>query len=98
MTDEKLKQLVERLAVAQEETDRFIKAPSKQMGELDRKLGGYTEGLAVPAMKKILHRRVKMNVITERALAHKNGQSLEVDMLGVSNQEHGDAQEPIPRG
>jgi hypothetical protein len=102
MKDKELEKQVDRLAVIQAETfrriearqaetDRFIKSLGKQMGELGRKFGGYTEGLATPAMKKILRQRFKMDVVTERALAHRNGHSLELDMLGLSNQEHGDA-------
>jgi hypothetical protein len=95
MTDKELKETINRLAVIQEETFRQIradqKALNKQMGELGRKFGGYTEGLALPAMKKILRQRFKMDVITERSLAHKNGESLELDMLGFSNKEYGDA-------
>jgi hypothetical protein len=83
---------IDRLIEAErEKTDRFIKALNKQMGELGRKFGGYTEGLAMPAMQKLLRRRFKMDVTSPHARAHRNGRSLEVDLLGYSRQEGGDA-------
>jgi hypothetical protein len=95
MTDEELKEIVNRLAVIQEETFRQIradqKALNKQLGELGRKFGGYTEGLALPAMEKLLRRRFKMDIISPHARAHLNGRSLELDLLGYSRQERGDA-------
>jgi hypothetical protein len=103
MTDEDLKELVknliegdraktDRLIEAERaKTDRFIKALNKQLGELGRKFGGYTEGLALPAMEKLMRQRFKMDVILPRARAYRNGHSLELDMLGFSNKEHGSA-------
>jgi hypothetical protein len=103
MADEELKELVksliegdrariDRLIEAERaKTDRLIKALNKQMGELGRKFGGYTEGLAMPAMENILRRRFKMDIISPHARAHMNGRSLELDLLGYSRREAGDA-------
>jgi hypothetical protein len=73
------------------EMDRFRKEVGRQLGDLGRKFGGYTEGLALPAVKKLLYERFKMDVVGEYLLARKNGRSLELDAFGLSNQEHGDA-------
>jgi hypothetical protein len=92
MTDDELKELVKNLIEAEQaKTDRLIKAMNKQMGELGRKFGGYTEGLAMPAMEKLLRRRFKMDVILPHARAHMNGHSLELDLLGYSREERTDA-------
>jgi len=120
MTDEELKEVVNRLAVIQEETfrqiradqaetdrflktvnremeagraktDRFIKTIGRQVGDLGNKFGGFTEGLALPAMEKLLRRRFKMDVLSPRARTYRNGRSLELDLLGYSRQERGDA-------
>jgi hypothetical protein len=92
VTDEEPKELVKNLIEAEQaKTDRVIKAMSKQMGELGRKFGGYTEGLAMPAMEALLRRRFKMDLISPHARAHINGRSLELDLLGYSRQERGDA-------
>jgi hypothetical protein len=55
----------------QAKTERFLKEVSRQLGDLGRKFGGYTEGLALPAVKKLLHERFKMDVVGEYLLARK---------------------------
>ena len=75
MTDEELKELVASLAVAQRETDRQLKETDrqlrkqlkelgKQIGGLGEKFGGFTEGMAFPAMSKILTETFGMEVVT----------------------------------
>jgi hypothetical protein len=91
ITDQELREAIAQLVKSQAETERFLKEVGRQLGDLGRKFGGYTEGLAMPSIKKLLHQRFKMDVVTERATARKNGRSLELDALGLSNQEHGDA-------
>jgi hypothetical protein len=90
-TDRFLKEISRKAETERAETDRSIKILNKQMGELGRKFGGYTEGLAMPAMEKILRRRFKMDLISPHVRAHLNGRSLELDLLGYSRQEHSDA-------
>jgi hypothetical protein len=102
INDQELRETVNRLAqtqaetfrrieAEQAETGRFLKEVGRQLGDIGRKFGGYTEGLAIPSIKKLLHERFKMDVVGERLLARKNGRSLELDAFGLSNQEHGDA-------
>jgi hypothetical protein len=90
-TDRFLRESIRRAETEQATTDRAIKALNKQMGELGRKFGGYTEGLAMPAMEKLLQQRFKMDVTLPHARARLNGRSLELDLLGYSRQERGDA-------
>ena len=92
MTDEELKQLVASLSIAQEETDKQIKANSKQIKELGKQIGGlgekfgsFTEGLALPSMTKILRERFKMEVISPSVRVSKNGIDAEIDVLAYAN-------------
>jgi hypothetical protein len=80
-----------RMEERRAETDRFLKSIGKQVGELGNKFGGFTEGMALPAMQKLLRRRFKMDLILPRACAHKNGRMIELDLLGLLNKEGGDA-------
>jgi hypothetical protein len=84
MTDEELKDLVASLAVSQQKTDRIVRELGKQIGGLGDKFGSFTEGLALPAMTRILHQRFGMDVVTPRVRARDNGHSLEVDVLAFS--------------
>jgi len=92
MTDEELKQLVASLSIAQEETDKQIKANSKQIKELGKQIGGlgekfgsFTEGLALPSMTKILREKFKMEVVSPSVRVSKNGIDAEIDVLAYSN-------------
>jgi len=92
MTDEELKQLVASLSIAQEETDKQIKANSKQIKELGKQIGGlgekfgsFTEGLALPSMTKILREKFKMEVVSPSVRVSKNGMDAEIDVLAYSN-------------
>jgi hypothetical protein len=92
MTDEELKQLVASLSIAQEETDKQIKANSKQIKELGKQIGGlgekfgsFTEGLALPSMTKILREKFKMEVVSPSVRVSKNGMDAEIDVLAYAN-------------
>jgi len=92
MTDEELKQLVASLSIAQEETDKQIKANSKQIKELGKqiaglgeKFGSFTEGLALPSMTKILREKFKIEVVSPSVRVSKNGIDAEIDVLAYSN-------------
>lgn len=92
MTDEELKQLVASLSIAQEETDKQIKANSKQIKELGKQIGGlgekfgsFTEGLALPSMTKILREKFKMEVVSPSVRVSKNGIDAEIDVLAYAN-------------
>ena len=64
MTDDELKELFAGLAIAQKETDRQLRELGKQIGGLGEKFGGFTEGLALPSMTKILTEHFGMEVVT----------------------------------
>ncbi len=66
-------------------TERVISQVNKQLGELGNKFGSFTEGMALPSMEKILYRQFKMDVVTPRAKARQNGQTLEIDVMAYDN-------------
>ena len=77
-----------------EETAQYIKETDRQLRELKAhiaglsdKFGGFTEGLALPSMTKILRQRFHMNVVMPRVLSHLNGRSFEVDVMAYSHAE-----------
>ncbi|MEY3220337.1 MAG: hypothetical protein RIT27_1694 [Pseudomonadota bacterium] len=96
MTDQELKDLVASLAVSQKETDRQLKETDrqltkqikelgKQIGGLGNKFGSFTEGLAFPAMERILRKHFGMDTIAPRVKKQKDNQELELDVLAYAN-------------
>jgi hypothetical protein len=83
-TNRELKEIHDRVAREQEETARQLRELGKQLGGLGDKFGSYTEGLALPAMTKILTQRFHMDVVAARARSQRNGRSYEVDVLAYS--------------
>jgi hypothetical protein len=66
-------------------TDRQIKELGKQIGGLGEKFGGFTEGLALPSMERLLRRRFGMEVVSPRVRVTKAGRHLEIDVLSYAN-------------
>jgi hypothetical protein len=74
------------------ETSREVKETGRQVRELKAhiaglsdKFGGFTEGLALPSMTKILIQRFHMDVVLPRVLSRQNGRSFEVDVMAYSH-------------
>lgn len=96
-----LREIIKQLSTSQQETDREVKETSrevketsriirelgKQIGSLGNKFGSFTEGMALPAMNKILRQDFKMDVVSPRLQAWKNGECLEMDALAYANGE-----------
>src|SRR5436305_6206575 len=85
-------QFVKETSQFVKETSQFVKETSHQVRELKQQIGGlsdkfgsFTEGMALPSMKKILQQRFHMDVISPRILSRKNGSSMELDVLAYSN-------------
>ncbi|HYX22813.1 MAG TPA: DUF3782 domain-containing protein [Thermoanaerobaculia bacterium] len=68
-----------------QETWRQIRELGKQLGGLGQKFGGFTEGMAFPSMKKILTERFHMTDIGPWRTSHKNGRTMEIDVLAHAN-------------
>lgn len=76
----------QRLTEAQQrETSRQIEELNKQLGGLGDKFGSFTEGMALPAMTKLLEERFGMDVVSPRTRVRRNGHHLELDVLAYSN-------------
>lgn len=69
------------------ETGRYIRELGKQIGALGNKFGSFTEGLALPALNKILRQEFNMDVVSPHLQAWKNGECLEMDVLSYANGE-----------
>ncbi len=67
------------------ETDRQLRELKIQIAGLSDKFGGFTEGLALPSMTRILTRRFHMDVVMPRVLSRLNGRSFEVDVMAYSH-------------
>jgi hypothetical protein len=57
----------------------------KQLGGLGQKFSGFTEGMAFPAMTKILKDTFKMEVVATRIKANKGGKEMELDVMTYAN-------------
>lgn len=82
---EDIHQILKKTGQLQEENAQMIRELSKQIGGLGEKFGGFTEGLALPSMTKILKERFHATVVSPRTRAWKDGEEMEVDVLAYSN-------------
>jgi hypothetical protein len=65
-------------------TDKKLKELAKQIGGLGNKFGSFTEGMAFPALDKLLRRRFGMEVVTTRTRAKRNGALMELDVFAYA--------------
>jgi hypothetical protein len=84
-TDRQLQETDRQLRKTAKETTQQIRDLKQQIGGLGEKFGSFTEGMAFPAMRKLLQQRFHMDVITLRTLSRKNGSFMELDVLAYSN-------------
>ena len=56
-----------------------------EKGVLCNQFRGFTEGLALPLMTKVLPEKFGAETVAPRVKVHRGGQSLEVDVLAYSN-------------
>ncbi len=69
------------------ETRRQLKELGIQIGGIGNKFGSFTEGMAFPAMEKILRKQFGLETISTNAKVQKGDRELELDVLGYSNGE-----------
>jgi hypothetical protein len=67
------------------ETAKHISRTEKMIGQIGNKFGKFTEGLAWPSLRKMLHRDFGMTTVTQRYQNRQNGRSLELDILAYDN-------------
>ena len=82
---EDIHQILKKTGQLQEENAQMIRELSKQIGGLGEKFGGFTEGLALPSMTKILKERFHATVVSPRTRTWKDDEEMEVDVLAYSN-------------
>lgn len=70
---------------SKKETERFLRELGKQIGGLGEKFGSFTEGLALPSMKKILSKRFGMEFVAPYVERRKDDRLMELDVLAYSN-------------
>ncbi len=84
-TDRLLKEQARQAALRTAETDRQLRTLRQEIGALGAKFGGFTEGMAFPAMTKILEERFHMDVVATRVVAHLGSDSMELDVPAHAN-------------
>ena len=84
-TETRLNELGEQADKRLQETHQQLNELGKQIGGLGNKFGGFTEGLALPSMRRILEEDFGMDTISPRLRRRINGEVLEVDVLGYTN-------------
>ena len=87
-TDKRLDRITilsEQNAERQAETDRQIQRVDKQLGELGNKWGSFTEGLLERSVQRIMVKDLGITDTSFGATKYKNGKTIEIDVLGVSN-------------
>jgi hypothetical protein len=83
--ERELEELGRRLEKQTGSTDLEIKELGKQIGGLGNNLGGFTEGLALPSMSRILEERFGAETIAARVKARRGADKLEIDVLAYAN-------------
>ncbi len=89
MTDEELKEVIANLAAG---TAREIaslatqqKEMNRQIGDLHRKWGTFTEGLLLPSIERVLENHFGLTTIGANVRVRKDGEEMELDALGYAN-------------
>ncbi len=88
------KQLGHRLGEVSDELQelaRSQKRTDKQLGELGNRLGGFTEGMALPSVREFLFQRFGVDAVVTDARARRNGHALQIDAVGITNGEVNEA-------
>jgi hypothetical protein len=87
-TDDKFretKDMVQETKDIMRDLQKTVKQVTKQLGELGNKFGTFAEGMALPAMERVLRKRFGATHVGPRAKAYQNGSQLEIDVLGYAN-------------
>ena len=84
-TDKAVKELAEQQKKTDRQLNKRIKELGTQIGGLGVKFGSFAEGMAFPAMERILRARFGMEVISTNVKSKQNNENMEIDMLGYTN-------------
>jgi len=105
VTDQELRDLAASLAMKQvgltepaeqrqreqQETARQLREVGRQLDRLGEKFGGFTDGIAFPAMTEILMQRFGMTTNAPQVRSRRNSRSLELDVLAYSSSQKNEA-------
>jgi len=80
-TDKRLDLRFKEIAERSKETDKQIKELSKQISELGNKFGGFTDGMALPSMRRVLMEQFQIDAVCPRVICRRNGEIMELDVL-----------------
>jgi hypothetical protein len=80
-TDKKFHETNEKF----QETDKYLKNLGKEIGGLGNKFGTFNEGLVMPSLVQLFKTKFGCKSISENFRFFANGNSMEIDLLAVSN-------------
>ncbi len=75
----------EELRASRAEHDRMMRSLNREVARMQQKFGDYSESLAAPALTKVMRDRFHMTEIAQRVQALRNGNAIEIDMVGHAN-------------
>lgn len=84
-TDHQIQATERQLRESKLEVDRQLKELRIEVGGIGNKFGSFTEGMALPAIEKILHNEFGLERFHPNAKSLKGDRTLEIDVLGYSN-------------
>lgn len=84
-TDRQIQATERQLRESKLEVDRQLKELRVEIGGIGNKFGSFTEGMALPAIEKILHNEFGLERFHPNAKSLKGDRTLEIDVLGYSN-------------
>ncbi|MEB3163453.1 MAG: hypothetical protein VKK80_09520 [Prochlorothrix sp.] len=76
---------LQELSNETKELGKQVKELGRQIGGLGAKFGSFTEGMAYPAMSRILQEQFGMDCVGPRVRRRYNGQEIEIDVLAYAN-------------
>lgn len=83
--DKRLKVFEQQLLQSKNETDRQLRELAQQIGGISNKFGTFTEGLSLPSVQRLLFDRFDVEDFMPRRRRRVNGETIELDALGVVN-------------
>jgi hypothetical protein len=84
-TDKQLKETDRQLKENDRRLSKQLKELGIQLGGIGNKFGSFTEGMAFPAMERILREHFGLETISTNVKSQKGDGELELDVLGYSN-------------
>jgi len=86
-TDEQLKRTDEEIKFLTRKTDEEIRKTEAMVGKLTDGWGKFVEGLVEPSLPVVFEKfGLRIEGISQRVTRHKDGETMEIDLLGVGSQ------------